>query len=919
MTEELQKMAVIHDDARVPKIVYRVENHRGETPYRYKGKDHGVDLNQGQTFQAEYDFEEHPKEFASKKLLYGFEHPRDAESWFGNEGLSELQNQGFTISAVPASKVYRGESGSQVMFEPHYTYHPGKHPSVSKWHEPGQDQEPKQPSLGTNKKKLPTLGKSETDGHSILLDHHDPRERKLALKSHGVTPAHLRLALQDPDPDVREAAAHHPSLTPELIEEVMRSDDTWLAEQVLQRPDLRSQDLEAAIDNPELQATVARHWALSPEQREHLESHPDLDAVSKEHARQSGELLKNVGFLTYPQLGHGQVPQQTMVWPREEYRARIEARGQGPVSVKESGHTSTKINSNHREGLEPDRRFLTQGARPVASPGFHESVRHRMFGEAPIDRKNLIQTIAAQAPKVKEVVRNKILAATDDHEAQHGLFYNMAHKHGTGVRNRVLLNTYQGISDQDRREVVDAIRDSMVQGLDDHEKQEEGLTHLQSYLQNPDHRTQVHRKLNLGTTSTQHEFMARARKTWEALRHKAQTIKPEDVGMVVKSESEEVEAWLSKSEAERKLGGLDTVAEHLGSSSELEVWIAAAEFLTGKKLEPAAVRARMLDVDDPKQAVLLAAGLAPEDMKDLEAVVDIKELNKSEEDAPDIKAVFSSGEKMAEVLRGAYARGEAEPINLGGKHSKGTMLFRDEDGRLYLLKPGSGKNSPAAGVSEEKASMSRREVAFDSVARAWGLGNSLPDVQLLLVGGREVAAFTMLPLTWGSLYSREKQHPGSARRALAPYLNQGMLHRWAVLDNVLGNPDRHGGNLLVGPEDDGNRVALIDHGSAFAGVDFNPSHDGNSFVPYYLRVWGPNKGWSAASSKEKLGWLPTLASETDSGLRDWILSLDPNRLTQELHRYGIDPAASVARLKAIQEALSSSESASHLVNRFWVE
>ena len=46
---------------------------------------------------------------------------------------------------------------------------------------------------------------------------------------------------------------------------------------------------------------------------------------------------------------------------------------------------------------------------------------------------------------------------------------------------------------------------------------------------------------------------------------------------------------------------------------------------------------------------------------------------------------------------------------------------------------------------------------------------------------------------------------------------------------VAGSPDSHGSNLLVGPAPE-HYVALIDHGSAFAGPDFNPGRDKNSFV-----------------------------------------------------------------------------------------
>ena len=74
--------------------------------------------------------------------------------------------------------------------------------------------------------------------------------------------------------------------------------------------------------------------------------------------------------------------------------------------------------------------------------------------------------------------------------------------------------------------------------------------------------------------------------------------------------------------------------------------------------------------------------------------------------------------------------------------------------------------------------------------------------------------------TWESLDERNRRVDQAAVEVLRPYLDNGDVHRMAVMDWVLGNADSHGQNVLVNAADD--QIALIDHGSAFAGPNFNP-------------------------------------------------------------------------------------------------
>jgi hypothetical protein len=100
------------------------------------------------------------------------------------------------------------------------------------------------------------------------------------------------------------------------------------------------------------------------------------------------------------------------------------------------------------------------------------------------------------------------------------------------------------------------------------------------------------------------------------------------------------------------------------------------------------------------------------------------------------------------------------------------MIGRDpQTQHLYLLKPGSGDNSPAAGVHEEDASQSRREAAFWHAADFLGLGEYAPRADLLYIDGHEVAAIRMLPLTFKNLGTALKQNPSLMPHCMTPYLS----------------------------------------------------------------------------------------------------------------------------------------------------
>lgn len=365
----------------------------------------------------------------------------------------------------------------------------------------------------------------------------------------------------------------------------------------------------------------------------------------------------------------------------------------------------------------------------------------------------------------------------------------------------------------------------------------------------------------------------------------------------------------------------EVLAAMLGYHHKLMRHLDAARFLSGG--QPAngdRVRQALWEADgDPEETALVSHGLEPSEanLKALRAVYAISEAAKGEGEPATATSVEpghpDASETAQQVLR-AFQDRFVMPVKLGGKHSAGSLLARDRDtGDVWLLKPGSGGQSPAAGAKEDPSTQSRREAAFWHMADAWGLSEYYPRADLLLIDGHEFAALRLLPWAYKGMDKLKEQDPVVARRTLEPYLKGGILFRWAVLDAVLGNPDRHAGNLMVHAGD----VKLIDHGSAMAGAHFDPAHDKNSFTPFYLRAWAPGK-FSTMAEADKLKYMPRLDRQSADELRSWIDGLHADDLDRVLLRYGVDPQPAKERLARLKMTATSMP-ADEAVNRFWAE
>lgn len=322
---------------------------------------------------------------------------------------------------------------------------------------------------------------------------------------------------------------------------------------------------------------------------------------------------------------------------------------------------------------------------------------------------------------------------------------------------------------------------------------------------------------------------------------------------------------------------------------------------------------------DVEAAALRCYGLEVNDknLTALRAVKRIQDLNKSEDSVTpptSIEAAMPEGEDVAQAVTKAFHDRFVFRVNLSGKHSKGSLLAHDDDsGVTWLLKPGSGGAGMAAGVQEEKASSAAREATFYQVAKELELYEWYPRAELLLIDGQPVAAMKLLPWTFKTGDRMKKQDPLLVRNTLQPLLADGTLHKWAALDFILGNPDDHLNNLMMDTE---GGVRLIDHGSAFAGSSFDPANDKNSFIPGYLRVWGPDN-FRDLPYKERNRYMPRLAASIATRLGAWINSIHSEEISSILHRYGIDPQPTLDRLAKLKTMVMETP-ADRAINTLWL-
>jgi 8-oxo-dGTP diphosphatase len=348
----------------------------------------------------------------------------------------------------------------------------------------------------------------------------------------------------------------------------------------------------------------------------------------------------------------------------------------------------------------------------------------------------------------------------------------------------------------------------------------------------------------------------------------------------------------------------------------------AAKFLAnGALISDESMRQALYFEDgDVDRAALQAYGLpcSEENLKALHAICGLTKSDPIMEPTPTASKVVTAhleGEDVARMIERAFKTHFVFPVALGGKHSKGSFIAYDEQTKTtLLLKSGSGGAGGAAGSKEDPSNPNAREAAFYHIAKQWEIGKWYPRAELVIIDDKMYSALHLLALDFKTLDEMERKEPGTARSVLHKYLHEGLVHKWAVIDYILGNPDSHGQNVMVDPKGD---VQLIDHGSAFAGPSFDPGHDGNSFVPYYLRAWCLDENFHQLDTATKLKSLPRVPASVAEELKTWFGKIVPGDVRLICQRYGINTIPTMDRLQKVSVRLGN-EPLDLIINSLWV-
>lgn len=491
--------------------------------------------------------------------------------------------------------------------------------------------------------------------------------------------------------------------------------------------------------------------------------------------------------------------------------------------------------------------------------------------------------------------------ATVQHENAHMFFNRVAAKHGVKAKRTLLHNLWNSIDPEDKKAVQDFVSHKYA-GKEPIRWHEEHIANLLNYLNSPIERELYHKAKGFDT-GKESPIDIRMKRAFRAVQKASKVADKHWLKRVIPSEH--VPSIIKKSEDWKpSLEEIEHAHDLLNASTYNIPEFRAAKFMANQYTPTQEdIDAALMEHEGDHLASALMAHKIPvthETVALLQKIMEMQDFKKAEFEVAALprKVVPFNDEAIpvAEAVQEAFIDKKVTPISLNGKHSSGTAIVKI-DGQPWLLKPGSGALSPALGVSEEKASQSRREVVFNVIARLMGLGHYVPKAALLIIDGKEVAALEFFSNDYKPLGKIQKDSNISLKDTFQRFVGNGLLYKWAAMDYLLGQADRHSGNIMA---DDGGNVRFIDAGSAFAGPSFNPSADLKSFIPFYLRVFSGRK-FKALTPKERYESMPSISTEADYALKFWLDSLPEGQIVATCNQFGISPQPIVDRLKALRD------------------
>jgi hypothetical protein len=507
---------------------------------------------------------------------------------------------------------------------------------------------------------------------------------------------------------------------------------------------------------------------------------------------------------------------------------------------------------------------------------------------------------------------------TKHHEDLHMMFNRVAGKYGHKASINLATNLFNAIPKQSQKVLQEYVK-GVYGSKDLHPRKwhEEHLAHLVTYLNDKRARQKFHTMNATDHWDNATNSLNEKGRTFnvhmkQAFRHVQNAARKADKNWTKRViRKTEVEDLHKSMDWQPSFEEMELAADMLHIYDDSMPEFKAVRFMSnGLVADPRQIEDALREYEGDHAAAALASHGIPitdENIRTLHSLMQISDMDKSEIDVAIIPRIVTPFEPnsipLANMVREAQSIGYVSKIELNGKHSNGSAIVKDPDNvnTLWLLKPGTGKLSRAMGVNEERASESRREVAFNLAATLMGLGNSVPCSALLLLDKSEVACLEFFSGTYRTFNKIKKDKNVDPAQVFSVFNENGLLWKWAALDYLLGQTDRHAGNIMM---DSSNNVKLIDAGSAFAGTSFNPGKDPRSFVPYYLRAFSIRK-WNVLSPKERMETLPKPPAAAEDALKIWVDNLNEGSLIRLFNLYQINPQPVIDRLMMLRNYVGS--------------
>lgn len=273
-------------------------------------------------------------------------------------------------------------------------------------------------------------------------------------------------------------------------------------------------------------------------------------------------------------------------------------------------------------------------------------------------------------------------------------------------------------------------------------------------------------------------------------------------------------------------------------------------------------------------------------------------------------------QKSVREINEAIASGQIHDISNVGKFTHSSFVAGFSPDNSWLIKVEPFGERP--GIESVRYGLQTiKEVAFYYLAnRVFNMGMFTPHAILgeVTKGDKQIpaVAIRMYPQAYISAVDMDKERPRSVQGILEKYRRSGDLHKMAIMLYILGEADSHGNNILT----DGSSVKLIDHGSSFGDMKFDPAHEKNVFVPYFMRSWGYK---DSMSPEERFSVMPKIDNqEVEERVRHWLLSLSKFDMIDIMKKFALDPAPEVERLQKLQEMVKTMP-VDAAVNMLWTK